>query len=143
MFKKIASGLLMAMIAAVAFAGTPTNTSVPVNVNVQNETLGTGVPGSSSGTVKAYPLPDGTYFVPQYLPGSPTAATIYPRVVDVPCIKNQDGTLTCSGYHWSPEMGRAEYLFIQPRIVVQPAAKVVVQKVVPTKVLPPTKKIHG
>lgn len=56
------------------------------------------------------------YYVPQYLPYYPTAATIWARVIEVPCEKAADGKVTCEGYNWTPNMGRAEYLFIMPKI---------------------------
>jgi len=56
----------------------------------------------------------------QYMPGFPTAATIWPRVVAVPCVKADEG-LKCEGYRWSPALGRGEYLFITPQVVERPA----------------------
>lgn len=56
------------------------------------------------------------YHVPQYMPYYPTAAVIWPRVVEVPCTRAADGKVTCEGYNWTPDMGRAEYLFIVPKI---------------------------
>ena len=47
--------------------------------------------------------------VPQYMPGYPTAATIWPRVVTVKCRATK-----CEGYTITPDMGRGEYLFILP-----------------------------
>ena len=71
--------------------------------------------------------------VPQYLPGFPTAATIWPRIVEVNCESNK-GQLQCEGFHWTPDMGRAEYLFITPKVVEKPAP-VIVEKIVEKKVL--------
>ena len=70
----------------------------------------TGQPMGVSESTEPY------YYVPQYLPYYPTAATIWARVVQVPCEKAADGKLTCEGYNWTPDMGRAEYLFIMPKI---------------------------
>jgi hypothetical protein len=43
------------------------------------------------------------------MPGYPTSATIWPRVVIVPC-----STELCAGYEVTPDMGRGEYLFFVP-----------------------------
>lgn len=70
-------------------------------VNIEGKTNGSG---------------DGRYnvlHIPQYMPYYPTAATIWPRTIDVKC-KDYDGNLDCEGYNWSPSMGRTEYLFINP-----------------------------
>jgi hypothetical protein len=55
---------------------------------------------------------------PQYMPNYPTAAAIWPRVVEIPCTKLPNGDLTCASYNWSPSMGRGEYLFVTPKVVV-------------------------
>ena len=67
------------------------------------------------------------YHVPQYMPGYPTAAVIYPRVIEVPC-KQTNNVITCKGYNWSPELGRGEYLMIRPIREQQP--KVVTNTIV-------------
>lgn len=85
------------------------------------------------------------YHAPQYMPGYPTAATLYPRVVDVQCKKTVSG-LNCKGYNWTPDMGRAEYLMIRPVVledVPAPVTTVIIREVI-AKALPPeiaTKKI--
>jgi hypothetical protein len=66
------------------------------------------------------------FHAPQYMPGHPTAATLYPRVVDVECTKVSTG-LNCKGYNWLPELGRGEYLMIRPVLAPEP---VVVTKTV-------------
>lgn len=53
----------------------------------------------------------GVWHVPQYMPGYPTAATIWPRVVILQC-ENE----LCAGYAITPEMGRGEYLFFEPAV---------------------------
>ena len=65
----------------------------------------------------------GVYHAPQYMPGYPTASTIWARVIDVQC-----SGVRCSGYNWSPEMGRGEYLFFRP-LAVAPIP--VAERVVP------------
>ncbi|HEY2255869.1 MAG TPA: hypothetical protein VGI11_09550 [Variovorax sp.] len=64
---------------------------------------------NATGIENAEPVGDlGVWHAPQYLPGFPTAATIWPRVVDVPCVKD-----VCAGYSITPAMGRGEYLFFR------------------------------
>ncbi len=119
---------------------TPTNVAILVN----RETLGTGVPGQQGLENNVFEYVDGTLHVPQYLPGNPTAATIWPRVVDVNCTKNVDGNvLTCEGYHWLPEMGRGEYLLLHP-VVVEPPKPIIVEKTKVVTVIKevPVKKKH-
>jgi hypothetical protein len=97
-------------------------------VNLTKEQLGNAGPPAAAVTVgneAALGVGDSMYHAPQYLPYHPTAATIWPRVVEVPCIKAEDGTLTCEGFHWLPEMGRAEYLFVIPKVKEVPPPKVV------------------
>lgn len=85
-------------------------------VTVTRENLGSGSPGTS-GAESAVVVNGDIYHAPQYLPGYPTAATLWPRIIEVPCT-NKDGKLSCQGYNWSPKYGRGEYLFIRP--VIQP-----------------------
>ena len=101
-------------IAAVVLAGA---TCLPLaagaqTVQIQRQQLGSGEPGQG-GLENATLVEDGMYHAPQYLPGFPTAATIWPRVISVPCRKNGDA-LVCEGYHWLPEFGRGEYLYFVP-----------------------------
>lgn len=78
---------------------------------------------------------------PQYMPNYPTAATIWPRVVEVPCTETKAGDLDCTGYSWSPALGRGEYLFITPKVVepVEPQI-VTVEKIREVFVEVPVKK---
>lgn len=98
--------------------------------------LGTGTPAPmiTVGNETAVYVDDGYYHIPQYLPTHPTAATIWPRVVEVECDK-VDGKVVCDGYHWLPKMGRAEYIMIIPRMREQPKPlpPVIVYKEVPVK----------
>ena len=102
--KKLLALIVTCMIAGSAVAG---------DVQIQNRQYGSGTPGETV-PQQATERGDGLYFAPQYLPGSPTAATIYPRVVDVKCVRQTDGDALCEGYNWMPEMGRGEYLLIRP-----------------------------
>lgn len=102
-------------------------------VGIGRKDMGSGVPGAT-GVEQATSLGNGVYHAPQYLPGFPTASTIFPRVVEVECVKQPSGSLDCAGYNWSPEMGRAEYLLVRP-IIKEPVKPVVVEKVVPVEVI--------
>lgn len=99
------------------------------SVEIQSKALGSGTPSYSridgQQMEKAVPvIGSDILHAPQYLPYHPTAATIWPRVVRVPCAKH--GTsLTCEGYHWTPDMGRAEYLYITP-VVTKPLEPVII-----------------
>ena len=82
---------------------------------IQREPLGSGEPGTT-GYEAAVLVFDNVWHVPQYLPGSPTAASIWPRAIPVRC--TPDGTrLLCEGYEWTPALGRGEYLYFIPVIV--------------------------
>ena len=101
-----AAAAVLAALACVALPG------VAQTVQIERQQLGSGQPGQT-GLENAVRVEDGMYHVPQYMPGFPTAATIWPRVINVPCRKNGD-VLVCEGYHWLPEFGRAEYLYFVP-----------------------------
>ena len=65
---------------------------------------------NARGTENALPVGSlGVWHVPQYLPGYPTAATIWPRVIFLQCTAD-----LCAGYTITPEVGRGEYLFFVP-----------------------------
>ena len=92
------------------------------SIIIERRQLGSGTPAPAvtTGTQWANSVNDGMYHVPQYLPGFPTAATIWPRTITTPCVRTPTGQLTCNGYNWSPSYGRAEYLFVTPEIVQPP-----------------------
>lgn len=87
-------------------------------VTITREALGSGQV-NSTGVENATKWDNDIYHAPQYMPGYPTAATIFPRVVDVQCSKSTTG-LKCKGYNWAPELGRGEYLMIHPVVVSDP-----------------------
>lgn len=88
-------------------------------VTIERATLGSGEPGQV-GYENAEAVENDVYHVPQYLPGSPTSAMLWARVIQVQC--HRDGDLTrCDGYHWSPGMGRAEYLYFTPVLATSEA----------------------
>lgn len=106
-------------------------------VSIQRQPLGSGVPGAN-GVEQTLPLPGGVFHAPQYLPGFPTASTIFPRVVNVECVEQPSGSLNCAGYNWTPDMGRAEYLLVRPIVkkpIVAPTVVEVIKEV-------PVKKIR-
>ena len=84
-------------------------------LSIENVPLGSGTPGND-GVENAIPWDLDIYHAPQYMPGYPTASTIFPRAITVSCVESDNG-LRCRGYNWLPEMGRAEYLMIRPVIV--------------------------
>lgn len=90
-------------------------------VDIDRIPLGSGVPGNS-GVENATQWDMDIYHAPQYMPGYPTASTLFPRAVPVLCVKRDSG-LHCKGYNWLPEMGRAEYLMIRPILVDQMPAQ--------------------
>lgn len=141
MFKKLVFGLLAAMTMSGVYAHNATIQHKPV-VYVKDEAYGTGAPGTH-GYTKAVPLPGGMYFVPQYMPGEPSAETLYPRVVNIPCKKATNGDLYCGGFHWLPSMGPTQFLFVEPVIVHAKKPTVVVVKQTRTILKEvPIKKIH-
>jgi len=117
-------------------------TAMAQTITLEKREFGSGSPAS----LVNEKVDNNLYHTPQYMPGNPTAATIYPRVITVDnCIKSADGA-KCDGYNWSPAMGRAEYLFVQPRKVAEPPVPVTIIKEVPgperiiLKEVPPKKK---
>lgn len=112
-------------------------------VGIQRSTLGTGTPGKDGYELAQPVLQNDIFHAPQYLPYYPTAAVIYPRVVDVPCTKLGNGLVTCEGYNWQPKMGRGEYLFFTPHFsepvppvvetILIPGPRVTIIKEVPVK----------
>lgn len=103
--KKLILAAVMAAITGSVFA---------IDVNVSREALGSGTP-EQKGNESAVKWDNDIYHAPQYMPGFPTAATLWPRVMDVRCDK-VGTTYNCDGYHWMPELGRGEYLMIRPMV---------------------------
>lgn len=118
------------------------STSSASEYTIERRAFGSGhsAPPGFKGSNQVYDVTthnDGIYFTPQYLPGFPTAATIWPRVVDVKCKKIGIDTV-CDGYQWRPEYGRGEYLMFRPVIQKQqPLAK---PRIVYVEVPPKKKK---
>ncbi|MDB5928899.1 MAG: hypothetical protein JWR60_606 [Polaromonas sp.] len=87
-------------------------------VTIERVPLGSGTPGmaANGGAENAVQWDLDIYHAPQYMPGYPTAASIFPRAVPVLCVK-QAASLHCKGYQWLADMGRTEYLMIRPVLV--------------------------
>lgn len=91
--------LLLAGAAHAAMTPAPRVERLPFGSGLQNAT----------GTENAELVGDfGVWHVPQYLPGYPTAAPIWPRVIELRCVNG-----VCAGYTITPELGRGEYLFFR------------------------------
>lgn len=112
------------------------STAFAAEVNVGKAVLGSGTPkhntvGVENATVvDNAKLENNILHAPQYMPNYPTAATIWPRAVEVPCVESVTG-LNCAGYNWTPALGRGEYLFVIPKVQKPEPAKtemVVIQK---------------
>lgn len=117
---------ILAIIAGLVLASTAFATEVGV---VRNE-LGSGTPGTQGWERALQVGPDSNYLhAPQYMPMYPTAAVIWPRVVEVPCTKSGN-VLKCEGYTWQPKLGRGEYLFIKPVVLDSPAPPQVITNTV-------------
>lgn len=136
---KFKVGLLAVLL--VVLGGILANNATAQDVAIYNTPLGSGTPGSTSKLEDAKPVMDGMYHAPQYMPGYPTAATLFPRVVDVECTETDDLSTNsmksvCNSYNWSPAMGRGEYLFIRPTKGKEPVVvekPIVIYKEVPVK----------
>jgi hypothetical protein len=125
--------MIKQLIAIMALAATAATAQAQVMngpvVGIERETLGSGTPGKS-GFEHALPVLENDIFhAPQYMAHHPTAATIWPRVVEVPCHRH-GSVVKCEGYHWTPKMGRGEYLFFTPKII-EPQAPTIVEVPVP------------
>lgn len=128
--------MAVALMATAAQAqGVTRNDVAPLNgvpINVQRHALGSGEPGQRGFELSNPVLQNNIFHGPQYMPHFPTAATIWPRVIEVNCTVDRK----CEGYNWAPSMGRAEYLFVTPRMVVPPKP-VIVEKIVEKIVVVP------
>lgn len=136
--KKIISILALMALAGSAFAN---------DLSIERRELGFGTPGlHGMENADKWDGSNSIYHALTYLPGTPTAATIYPRVVDVECTKTAQGDFACAGYNWRQELGRAEYLFVRPTLAKGPiiVEKLVIKETVKIEVerpRPPPKKI--
>ncbi len=93
------------------------------NFQIERMASGSGTPavGETNGTETAEHVADGLYHVSNFLPGFPTAATIWPREVPITCgLDHATQRKTCSGYRVIPAIGRGEYIFVRPMEVPAP-----------------------
>ncbi len=104
---------------------------------------GTPAPDVTNGTETALPVADGLYHVPNYLPGFPTAATIWPRELPLDCEPDADsGKPSCSGFEVYPATGRGEYLFVRPMLKTVPLVTVPIQQNAPAAPAPEIPVTH-
>lgn len=97
----------------------------PQGFRVLRVPLGSGTPvnGPTSGLQGARHVADGDFHVPNYLPGHPTAATIWPRELQVECVRDlSTQALMCDGYDVHPALGRGEYIYVRPVYRPEPPA---------------------
>lgn len=114
------SSLLLAIIVLILVCSL-VEEAVATEFKIYQKPLGSGDASMKSGMqgnfqmFEKYPYSEGVYFTPQYMPQYPTAAPIWPRIVDLNCLKvGQD--VVCEGYNWTPDKGRGEYLMYRPRM---------------------------
>lgn len=117
------------------------------DLEVDRLPFGSGTPavGETDSTQAAEHVADGLYHVPNYLPGHPTAATIWPREVTIKCTRER-GTERrfCSGYSVIPMVGRGEYIFVRPEDVPEPQPPVrIIEPPAPAPLPRVTKKPLG
>ena len=136
--KKIISILALMALCGSAFAN---------DLSIERREGGFGTPGlEGQERAEKWDGSNAIYHALTYLPGHPTAATIYPRVVDVECTRSNAGNFSCGGFNWRQELGRAEYLFVRPVLAKGPIVveKLVIKETVKIEVerpRPPPKKI--
>jgi hypothetical protein len=108
---------ILTIVLAAALCATAGAQPAPESLEIERRALGSGEPGQTGFESAVAVAPgENTYHVPQYLPGFPTAATLWPRIVRVRC-RQAASVLQCEGYQWIPAFGRAEYLYFVPEIV--------------------------
>lgn len=144
--KSIAVFLLSAAAGTAAVASDLKAPAPGDSIQVERVRFGSGTPApvSVAGKDTAAFVADGLYHVPGFMPGYPTAATIWPRELPLECVSNPvDGTPACGGYRVLPAVGRGEYIFVRPVEKELPAP--VVSNPAPVQVRPvaPAKKPLG
>ncbi len=132
--KFYATFVLLAAIHPLCAATDITMPTDNAHFEVERVPFGSGTPSATmtTGTEAAELVVDGLYHLPNYLPGFPTAATIWPRELPIECESDpRTGRPTCTGYRVLPAVGRGEYLFIRPVAKVMPLPPAVVPVVSP------------
>jgi hypothetical protein len=122
-------GACQACLAAEAGARPGARAVMPVtSFEVERLPFGSGTPAdaATAGTETANIVVDGLYHVPNYMPGFPTAATIWPRELPLDCDTDPgSGEPTCTGYRVLPAVGRGEYIFVRPYVKPAPLPPVI------------------
>lgn len=139
-------------IMAVALSATAT-----AQVSIERHTLGSGQQGVKGFENATLVLDNNIFHAPQYMPQYPTAATIWPRVVEVKCVRvgtsvvasvntagvvygaTNEPMLQCEGYDSLPALGRGEYLFFKP-VIAQAVPIEVRERIILKEV--PVKKVR-
>lgn len=123
---------MLKYIVVFAIFGTGT---VFADVKILRNLMGSGIQNELMTADVATPVGDhGVYHAPQYMPGFPTAATIWPRIIEVQCQNN-----LCAGYEITPALGRGEYLFFKP---VNTVAVASIPIAAPAPMMKPPREIH-
>lgn len=139
-----------AMLLALVFVSTA-NAQYVQNATPETPISGADLKWSSDPDCRPGNCPLGIHHVPGMLPGHPTAATLWPRIIRVEC-KKEGEKLKCDYPARSPSVGRAEYVLYEPVIhepqvvnntviMQQPAnpPEVIVKEVTVVKEVPPKK----
>lgn len=98
---------------------TPTSPDTPVSVS---SLRWIGDPDCRPGS-----CPLGIHHVPGMLPGHPTAATLWPRIIRVECVM-EDGKMKCDYPARTPSVGRGEYVMYEPVLRKEPVQQVIIQQ---------------
>lgn len=131
--KRLISFAILALPCSIACASNFDETLRSLGLDVHRLPYGSGTPAAAQteGTEHATHVVDGLFHAPNYLPGHPTAATLWPRELAIECDDVASGNRPlCKGYAVHPATGRGEYLFIRP--IVKAVAP-------PPQALPPAK----
>ena len=141
--QSVALSIALANVCAISKAAEIDEPAAVPDFQVKRMPFGSGTPAANvtDGTETALPVADGLYHVPNYLPGFPTAATIWPRELPLDCVRDIDsGKPTCTGFEVYPATGRGEYLFVRPMLKPLPVVAAPTRSDPPPAVLPMTHK---
>lgn len=117
----------------------------PASLMIAKVSLGSGTPslGQSVGYDEAFPIGDGKYEVPGFLPDNPWTGRIDPRLVEVNCEQKSGSALWyCNGYHLDGVLERGEYIQIVPRFIKTVDPAIVQASPVPVPTPVPKKVLH-
>jgi hypothetical protein len=135
--KSIITSVLLAAVCNFCAAADAGQVRFVDSFDVERMPFGSGTPSPAVtiGVEDAEQVVDGLYHVPNYLPGFPTAATIWPREVPIECDTDPvTRRPVCTGYRVQPAVGRGEYIFIRPmaKVVLPPPAPTVIEVACPS-----------